>query len=344
MSSAFRAVLRALPLLVAFLAPRGACAEGSDAVTAHLDWRQTPGAETCVDSEALKHAVNQRFRRTVFVESARADILLHGVVARLGPHRWSAALGLARADGSSLGSRELVTEAPDCSSLDDSIALAVGLMLDVSRHRIVEERRLGGRRSDDAAPAPVDGPAIVIPKETAPGREVFRAEPSLGVEAAAGVLPGLGFGVRPGVVLVPPRFVPVELAGTFFLPDEEHAANGRGARFSAVSVELSFCPFGLRRGPFRADAWLTERFGQIRGVGFGFAETETATEFVSAVGVREVASVKLAGPLALFLGVGAEASFIRYRFLFGGADGGARTIYRMPPVSGSGTLGLFLAL
>ena len=317
-------------------------AEGSGSVTARLEWRRTPGAETCLDGESLKQAVNHRWGRSVFVDTARADILLQGTVGRSGPNQWVASLELERADGASLGSRELVTAAPDCSSLDDSIALAVGLMLDVSRRRIVEERRLADEPSKNPVTTVLDGPVITIPKETLAVREPLRVEPSLGLETDVGLLPGFGFGVRPGLAVVPPRFVRVEMAVALFLRDQERTAGGRGAQFSAWTAELAICPLSFRRGMVRADACLTERFGQIRGVGFGFAESETATEPVSAVGAREVATLRLTAPLALFLGLGIEAPFVRYRFVFGEADGAARTIYRMPPVMGAGTLGLSL--
>jgi hypothetical protein len=343
MRSTARAV-PGLPLLaVGLFGTGGLHAQGSDSFSARLEWRQEPGAEACLDGESLKRAVNERWGRSVFVDTPSADILLQGSIGHSeATGGWHASLDLRRSDGTSLGSRELVTAAPDCSSLDDSVALAVGLMLDVSRHRVAEERRLTDEHAKRAPEAVLDGPAISIPKETLPRREPFRVEPSIGAETAVGLLPGWGLAARAGLAIVPPRFVRLEAAVAFFLQNDEHAAGGRGARFSAWTAELAICPVSWQKGAIRADACLTERFGQVRAVGFGFAESETAMEPLSAVGLREVATLQLARPLALFLGVGVEAPFVRYRFVFADVTGGARAIYRMPPVMGSGALGLSL--
>lgn len=314
----------------------------TESVTARLEWRQEPAAEACLDGDALKRAVNRRWGRSVFAESASPDIVLRGTIGHAEPKGWAVSLTLSRADGTSLGSRELVTAAPSCSSLDDSVALAVGLMLDVSRQRIAEERRAAAEPTTKAQPAPLDGPPIAIPKETLPSRDPWRVEPSIALETAVGLLPGWGLAPRAGIAIVPPRFVRVEAAVSLFLPDEETAGAGRGARFSGHTAELAVCPVSLHTESLRADACLTERVGAVRAAGFGFTESSTATELVAAIGAREVATLTLVRPLALFLGLGVEAPFLRYRFVFGDSAGGARVLHRMAPIVGTGALGLSL--
>jgi hypothetical protein len=320
----------------------GLGAEEAGSVTARLDWRQLPGAETCLDGETLKRAVNARWGRSVFVEATNADISLSGTIGRSRPNQWTASLVLRRADGTSLGSRELITAAPDCSSLDDSVALAVGLMLDVSRRRIVEERHLVEAEAQKPHETVLDGPPISIPKETLPPREPFRVEPSIGGEAAVGFLPRWGLAARAGVGILPAHFVRVEVSAALWKHDEERTSGGRGAQFSAWTAELALCPLSWRYERTRVDACVTERFGQIKAIGFGFQESATATEPLFNVGARGTTTVELAPPLGVFLGVGLEAPLVRYRFVFGDPGGGERAIYRMAPAMGSLALGLSL--
>jgi hypothetical protein len=335
-----------------------------ESVTARLEWRRAPGTKACLDGNSLERAVNRRWGRSVFVETTTPDIVLKGTVGRAEHGGWIVSLALYRGDGTSLGSRELVTAAPSCSSLDDSVALAVGLMLDVSRHRIVEERRASaaqgekpadtGRTRSTAAPATaakatetatlhepvIEGPRISIPEDTQPSREPWRAAPSAGMEAAVGFLPSVAIAPRVGLSVDLPRFVPLELAASLFLEDREGAS--RGARFSAWSVEMAVCPFTLRKGAFRADSCVMERLGEVRATGFGFTEDAVVTELVSTVGAREAGTVSLVGPLSAFLGLSLEAPVVRYRFVFGDSIGNTRSVHRMAPLVGTGALGLSL--
>src|SRR4051794_31300673 len=91
-------------------------AEEVESVNARLSWHRLPGAESCIDGESLEASINSRWRRQVFVEDRDAELVVEGKVGRSAPDRWSASIEMRRADGTSLGSRELVTRASDCSA------------------------------------------------------------------------------------------------------------------------------------------------------------------------------------------------------------------------------------
>src|SRR5262245_23247894 len=100
-------------------------------VTARLTWERTSGAEDCMTQEVLAQAVNRRWGREVLRQVGPTELALTGTIGPRSGGRWAALLEMRRADGSSLGSREIATQAKDCSALDDAVALAAGLMLDM---------------------------------------------------------------------------------------------------------------------------------------------------------------------------------------------------------------------
>src|SRR5262249_12420732 len=161
-----------------------------------------------------------------------------------------------------LGSRDLETGAnDDCKALGEAVALASGLMLDVSRRLIEEERTAAAATSGEGAPgsatppspppapAPLvklpDRPPLAIPES--PRRiGAVRVEPSLGVELAAGLLPGVAVGARAGVAIAPSRFAELALGATFFDGRDATVSGGRGAEFQAFSVDAALCPLVYR--------------------------------------------------------------------------------------------------
>jgi hypothetical protein len=311
----------------------------ADPVTAHLEWRREPGAESCIDSEGLIRAVNRRWQRNVFIDETNADILVGGAMTRTAQGSWIATIELRREDGTSIGSRELVTTAPECSSLDDSIALAMGLMLDVSSRQIVAERSLPNGRTSEISDS-VTGPSLAIPKETLAPRAPWKAEPSLGAEGIVGLMPEFTVAARVGVAVDAPRFFRVEVAGELWAPREDRNATGRGAHWSSWTAELAICPIEWREERLRIFGCVAQRFGQIRAAALGFTENTTATEALWTLGPRGVATFRIAPPLALGVGFGAEVPLVRYRFVYSDLSGEPRTVYKMAALSGSARVGL----
>ena len=325
--------------------------EEESAVTARLEWERARHAENCIDGDSLEGAVNRRWGRQIFVDAPRADIVVHGRIGRGKRGGFAAVIELRRESGASLGTREIRTAAPDCSSLDDSVALAVGLMLDVSRRQLVEERaaavpeardgtvdEAAGRRDTTAA----EEPTITVPKETLAPRASWRVSPWASVETSEGLLPSLGLAANVGLGLAPPRFFKIEASAQIWQHQEHLDAQGRGADWALWTAELDVCPLVHETTELGAQACVAQRFGEIRSTGHGFDQTETASEPLWTVGLRAAAAQALVGPLAIRVGAGAEVPILRYRFVYTDSGGGVRVVSRMTPVAGSVELGLAL--
>ncbi len=314
-------------------------------MTARLEYLREPGGERCLDASGLERSVERRWGRRVFTDDTRADIVL---IARIGPHgtrAWSASLEMRRADGSSLGSRELTTTAADCSALDDAVALATGLMLDVSVRRVVEERERAAQATTPVAEKRdvLGGPRVTIPEETPAPRQPWRVEPAVAAEGALGLVPGMALGLRAGVAVEPPRFFRVELAAGEFFPTETRAG-APGGRFAASLVDLAVCPLLLDGRSFKGHACIEQRVGSVRAEGLDLDAKRSADEAVFTAGVGVGGSFRLAGPLALDAGVGADATVLRYRFVYRDANGETGVVYRMAPALLTARLGLALEL
>src|SRR5262245_19918567 len=122
-----RLLIAALTFFASLLESLAAIGEEPTPTKARLEWRRGENSDECIGGPALKEAVDRRWGRRVFVDDSSADVVVKGTVRRR-RGAWSVHLELERADGSKLGSRDIVTRSSECSSLDDSVALALGLM------------------------------------------------------------------------------------------------------------------------------------------------------------------------------------------------------------------------
>lgn len=112
------------------LTTRGARAEAPKKDTYALGWSRLAGAEPCIASRDLATGVERSLKRRVFVSAARADRYVEG---RVGPRLgggWTASVQIADAKGRILGTRELMSDGPNCRDLDEAITLSVALMID----------------------------------------------------------------------------------------------------------------------------------------------------------------------------------------------------------------------
>jgi hypothetical protein len=312
-------------------------AEAGDRVTVRLEWKQAAGASSCIDAEALSRAVTRRFQRQGFTDAPDADIVVKGTVKGERDRSWTAVIELERANGESLGTRTLTTTAPDCSALDDAVVLATGLMIDVSRRRVDDERT-------GTTTPPLGKPAapITIPRDTAAPRAPWHVEPAFGIEAALGLIPAIGLAGRAGVAIEPPHSFRLELAADYWLPRDDRDNAGRGARWELFTAELGVCPFVYRQGGFSSNACAFQRFGEVRVAGFGFDQARSSFEPIWTAGARVGGAQTVLGPLAVRFGVGLEVPILRYRFVYSDEDAATRVLRRMSAIVGSAELGLSL--
>ncbi len=344
-----------LLVAAALLGAQSARADDTNGVSARLVWEREPGAESCIDRAGLETAVNRRWQRHVFVEGEKADLVVVGRMRRGARDRWVASIEMRRADGTSLGDRELVTRAADCSALNDSVALALGIMLDVSRKRIAEERAAQAPAADThgegaassppppVEPRPVAGPVISVPPE--PPRARWHLEPFAAVEGIAFVMPRLDAGGRFGVAAIPPERFRVELSVSIYSAQDVSEVRP-SAHFTGWAAELAAYPFGFASGSgrFRGDLGLGARLLALHAAGVGLFQTATADEAIAGLGPRAALAFRVAGPLSLLLGLGGDVLLSRYRFVYRDSAGGAVSVFRTGLFSAESFIGLALGL
>ena len=192
------------------MAQRAAAAAGEQVTAqapASFRWSfvRLSGAESCPGAEGIAAGVRARLGREPFGNDADRNI--EGVVTRDG-QVWRAHLSVIGPDGAVLGSRDLQSSEPDCSTLADAVTLAVALVIDP---RAALAPASAPRPPADPAPAPsplapVAPPAIIAVPLVArpPALRTARppAEPLLAVSlrgaVALGLLPRPAFGVESG--------------------------------------------------------------------------------------------------------------------------------------------------
>ena len=108
----------------------------NERASAWLEWNRSAEAAECLDGAALSATVEAGLNRTVFVPAERADLRIKVYLDRPEQDQWTAAIDLEDPNGKKLGHRELKTHAPQCSAIEESLALVVSLMVDVTRESV----------------------------------------------------------------------------------------------------------------------------------------------------------------------------------------------------------------
>jgi hypothetical protein len=239
-------------------------------------------------------------------------------------------------DGEPLGRRELETHAEHCSALDESLALVLALMVDIP------PERLPARPAPTPAPVP-PRPAtrIAVPKATHAPREPWRVEATLLGTLGIGLLPEPALGARLGIGVEPPAFWLTELEATYWLTEQREQA-GVGTELGVMTLGLFVCPLAFDSGRVGLRACAGQAIGRIRAAGFGFDRDREHVRVFYDLGARLRGVLRLAGPLALRVGVGLAVPLSRDRFVYAERDGTHPELFQVSPVVGTGELGLGL--
>lgn len=327
-----------------------------DAPRVALNVTRGDGTEACMRARALERAVERRLHEHVFVAAAAADLRIDVALGREADGAWSAKLALHGPNGVQIGSRELDTRAPHCSALDESLVLVVALLVDSPEARDALEGAKASVKPHAVEPAPPGAPErapprpkapipIELPPDTFAPREPYRFELGASVAVLAGAIPGVPLGPELSLGVRPPHFAEVRLRAGGFFPREAHAPTAdRGGRFSLLAVALDVCPLEQTTGRFRLRGCAGQRVGRVAAGGFGFQETERATELYYALGASVGGAFWFAPPLGLAVELGGEAPLTRDAYFSLGPSGERRKIFRASPLAGSVTAGLVLAL
>jgi hypothetical protein len=309
----------------------------------YLDYRRDPSARTCISAAQLAADVESRLGRPVFVPPAGAELTAR-VVARRAGGRFVVDVRLFDRRERRLGQRELSTRARHCSALDDSLALVLSLAADMPREPEVPDGTGNPEQAADVARGSNEsglgsrslGTPLAIPETSYAPRAGVQVRPSLGVAALAGPLPSLAPGLELGVELRMHELWPVAIRGSAWAGQRhELEAIGGGARFSALALAFSVCPYQVALGGFEASVCAEQWLGRVQADGFGVGEAQRTTRWLLAFGAGAALTREL-GPV--FVSASAEllVPVLRRRYLF--TDVTDITLYEEPWVQAAGAL------
>ena len=287
------------------------------------------GAESCVATQPLARAVEQRLGRSVFVSASEAELSVEGRVEKK-KTGWHAHVELRDANGELLGKRDLDTSAPSCDALTPPLALALAVMIDPD-----------GGTKPDPNPLSVGGSisspgSVVVITEAAPlpkkKKELWRFETGAGFVAGPGLLPGLGFGVQ-GTSLLTTPLAPIAGSATvtYLFENERRIGADTSVRISYVRGAVGMCPLQLEADRIVGSLCAGVGLGVLlaRSIGpMADGRTQANPTFDIAFGAR--LSVRIVGPIAL----GADTTFV-VPILRDKIAGGA---FQQGPIAGLGTL------
>jgi hypothetical protein len=321
-------------LAAALSAPDAARAADPGPRTSSLSWVRLAGAESCAGVRDVADAVERRLGRPVFEAPARADRALEGRIERASPSGgWRAVITLSDEHGVIRGTRELHTDEPDCRALDDSIALALALMIDPD----AALSPLPPRAPPPVPPPPALPPAprcdpVPPPPPPPPPARPWRAGAQVGFTVGLGMLPRAGAGVAMRLHVVPPRGPAFEVGGTIWIEQTDTPAGKLGATFDLAYGSLSICPVALGDGATTFFACAGAQLGSLRAAGIGFDHVLHQEQPIVDVTAEAHVRRALVGPLFAALGLGLVVPTFRYRFdVFDTQD----LLFQPSPVAGT---------
>jgi hypothetical protein len=297
------AVFRTLATILVVLgviAPFPRSARADSGVTSALSWVRLPGAESCIPTPELGARVEAHLGRSVLVSPSTADISIEGRVAKTEGGRYKAIVGGTRRDGTPIGTREIVSETPNCRSLDDALVLVVALMIDPDA--------IGAKPAPGPPPAP---PPPQVTREIVHERVVVhevervpeRRDPWL-VEAALtgaasiarlpGIAPAAGLSLRAG----PNRLVAFE-ASVGIVPSKTLDVGARSVEYGLLEGGLAYCPTVALGERAEVGGCAGLRLGAIRSRGRNFGTDEEIDRGLVDVAVGPRAILRIAGPFFL---------------------------------------------
>lgn len=331
------------PFLLAVTLTGPALAEEPHGRTSSLSWIRLPGAETCVATQALARAVEERLGREVFVSAAQGDVSVEG---RIEPRRgggWHAVLTIRDADGASLGTRELDRPDASCDAMTPALALIVAVMIDPD----------AGRSPKPAAPKSDSPPAetkivrqevfVPVPVPVAADPPPFRFEGSAALAGSVGLLPNAAVGLEASALLEPRKAIPFVGFGQYWF-DSTASAEGRASTsFSMFLLGSGFCPLWhhAQNGRGHVYACAVGHLGILRSHPSGFdvpRSDETHIVWNGSIELR--ATVLVLKPFVIRGGVQGVVPILRDEFVYDRADGSQGRLFRMAPVVGMLDLGV----
>jgi hypothetical protein len=317
--------------LAAALASSAASAN-EERAQANLTWKGSADAAECLEAAALERAVEARLGRAVFVPLRNADLRISVALGREPSGPWSAEIDLEDSNGHRLGHRQLVIPARRCSALDDSLALAIALMVDVTRESIAPP---------EASPRPpppkttIRLPEPPVVAEPSPWRFAW----FLQGRASLGRMPGWGRGLSLLTEIGPRDGWALGLGLTAW--DTAQSSEQQGGKFRLQSAELDLCTTPWQASHVELGGCVGQEVSLLRAEAFGFDVNEpTQTSLVYDVTLAVRATWWFTAATGLRFGLGAAIPVMQDEFHGTLADGSTVGRLSRPPVVGLAHLGL----
>jgi hypothetical protein len=316
-----------------------------------LTWSRAPSAASCIAEEALATDVERLLGRPVFRPTEAADLHVEGHV-ELQPDGWHATLTLSSGAELALGRRELRSSASSCRALDESLALAIALMIDpdaLLRPDVKGAESVPlAQVEDDAVHTPTALPDPPLPANAdrgpsppanpAEGRP-WRLEADAEATVAFGLLPGAGTGLAARLLLSPPSFWAIAVEGTFWRETDARASSG-GSGIGLEQGGILLCPFDVRRSRLSLLACAGMQAGKMSAAGFGFDANYSASSTLYDTTAAAHARYRLVGPVTALVGVSLGVPLNPYRFVYRDPNGETPEVFRVAPVFAALDLGV----
>ncbi len=336
-------------------------AEGAEGRTSSLSWLRMPGADSCIATQALARAVEDRLGRPgrVFVSAAQADVSVEGRIEKK-KEGWHAVISIRDAQGAQLGTRELDRPDPSCDAMNEPLTFVIAVMIDPEAAMRSRERA-----PSDAPPAPsattttssAPPPPPPPPPPTASDQPPAPPPPKKknpwifegggAATLAAGLTPSVALGGAVEAILYPPG-VPVGFRGfTALYPAVlglgRADADGARASFDLLYAGGSVCPT-LRR-TVNLMVCLGGHLGAIR------VHADTPNRGIDDGAILPIwnaivegrVSFPIVRPIGATAGIGAALPLLRPQFDFKRSDGTTSdTLFKVSPVAFTASAGVEL--
>lgn len=218
-----------------------------------VEWTRAPGAEHCISPDELLIETRARVSTDAVLTLDRKDADF-SIIGRIEPRAegFRTELVLRDAVGRPLGKRTFELSARSCRALDDSLIVALVLLVETPRVR----NAVHGRGSDELvelSPLPrwqsPEGARLApLPLPSAPQGRPWTLELGLGGSAALGFMPSPTVGPTLFGLVRPPRFVPIVVRATAYpFGVEQATVPGEGIVVRGFLGGAEVCPLGLAR-------------------------------------------------------------------------------------------------
>jgi hypothetical protein len=258
----------------------------------------------------------------VFVSRERADLLVSVNLTRPDPRHWLAQIDLQDNDGKSLGHRELLSRGESCTSINESLALIVSLMVDVTRERLQQQ------------PPPI---------ARAEAKSLWRSDLLLLGSASVGQPRGLLEGITLAGEFGPRRNWLFAMRATAWAPKQTGDA-AAGAKFWVDTAEADLC--GAAKSFSRLDHTfcLGPAFGILHTRAAGFDVNRAETSLVADLVARVSATWWGTPFFGVRIGLGAGVPLAQREYYATQSDGSKMRLISRAWLVPSADLGIALRL